>query len=123
MSADVLNPLLPARPAKDGEAFLLFVEGRGGLLGTRVALHSEVVMGRDPTCGVRLDAEEVSRRHARVAPQGGGHVVGDLGSLNGTWVNGREVEWARLVAGDRIQVGPYVATYLPGSGEPEPGPH
>jgi hypothetical protein len=36
-------------------------------------------------------------------------------------VNGREVEWARLVAGDRIQVGPYVATYLP-AGEGEAGP-
>jgi diguanylate cyclase (GGDEF)-like protein len=105
-----------------GEACLVFVEGRGTVLGQRIALRSEVVLGRDPTCAVRLDAEDVSRRHARVAPDGTGHVVGDLGSLNGTWVNGLEVERRRLASGDRIRVGPYVAKYL-AAGEAEAGFH
>jgi two-component system cell cycle response regulator len=105
---------IPAlRRTDGGEACLVFVEGDGTLLGRRVALQSEVVIGRDPTCAVRLDADDVSRRHARVAPEGDGHVVGDLGSLNGTWVNGLEVELRRLCPGDRIRVGPYVAKYLP----------
>lgn len=114
---------LPALSSRtDCEACLVFVEGRGTMLGQRIALRSEVVLGRDPTCGVRLDADDVSRRHARVAPDGEGHVVGDLGSLNGTWVNGLEVEVRRLVSGDRIRVGPYVAKYF-AAGEAEAGYH
>jgi two-component system cell cycle response regulator len=104
------------------EACLVFVEGTGTLLGQRVPLQSEVVMGRDPTCAVRLDADDVSRRHARIAPDGDGHVVGDLGSLNGTWVNGAEVELRKLTPGDRIRVGSYVAKYL-GAGDVETAYH
>lgn len=107
----VIRPPL-AGGQEGSEACLVFVEGTGGMLGRRVALRSEVVIGRDPTCAIRLDADDVSRRHARVAPAGDGHVVGDLGSLNGTWVNGLEVELRTLVSGDRIRVGPYVAKYL-----------
>jgi two-component system cell cycle response regulator len=117
----VIRP--PAHRRTDGEeACLVFVEGSGSLLGQRVALRSEVVMGRDPTCAVRLDADDVSRRHARVAPDGDGHVVGDLGSLNGTWVNECEVELRKLTPGDRIRVGPYVAKYL-GAGDVETAYH
>jgi two-component system cell cycle response regulator len=107
-----------------GEACLVFVEGHGHLLGHRVPLRAEVVMGRDPTCAVRLDAEDVSRRHARIAPDGDGHVVGDLGSLNGTFVNDAAVESAaqRLRPGDRIRVGPYVAKYIP-AGDAEAAYH
>jgi diguanylate cyclase (GGDEF)-like protein len=107
----VIRP--PALGGKEGgEACLVFVEGHPGLLGQRIPIDGELVLGRDPTCAIQLDAEDVSRRHARVAPEGDGHVVGDLGSLNGTWVNGLEVELRALVSGDRIRVGPYVAKYL-----------
>ncbi|HEX9050537.1 MAG TPA: GGDEF domain-containing protein [Anaeromyxobacter sp.] len=94
-----------------GEASLVFVEG-GTLLGVRVALGGEVVLGRDPGCTVPLPADDVSRRHARVVAQDGGHEVVDLGSTNGTWVNGARVERHRLAPGDRIRVGAYVAAYV-----------
>ncbi len=100
------------RRTDGGDACLVFIEGGVTLLGHRVPLQAEVVLGRDPTCAVQLDAEDVSRRHARIAPEGDGHVVGDLGSLNGTWVNGLEVEIRRLTSGDHIRVGPFVAKYL-----------
>src|SRR5512133_4367605 len=104
---------LPALRSTEGcEACLVFVEGASAILGQRVALSTEIVIGRDPTCTVRLDADDVSRRHARIAPEGDGHVVGDLGSLNGTWVNGLEVEIRKLTSGDQIRVGPFVAKYL-----------
>src|SRR5512138_2425294 len=113
----------PGLRRKDAaEACLVFIEGDGTLLGQRVSLQDEVVIGRDPTCAVQLDAEDVSRRHARIAPEGDGHVVGDLGSLNGTWVNGLEVEIRRLTSGDRIRVGPFVAKYL-AAGDAEDGWH
>lgn len=112
MDKETVRRLPALRIPSEGEACLVFVEGHATILGQRITLRSEVVMGRDPACAVHLDAEDVSRRHARVAPDGAGHVVGDLGSLNGTWVNGLQVEVRRLTSGDRIRVGPYVAKYL-----------
>jgi diguanylate cyclase (GGDEF)-like protein len=100
----------------DGEASLVFVEG-GALLGVRVPLAGEVVLGRDPGCTVPLPADDVSRRHVRVVAQDGAHLVLDLGSTNGTWVNGARVERHRLAAGDRIRVGAYVVAYV-AAGDP-----
>lgn len=71
-----------------------------------------MVLGRDPACTVPLPSDEVSRRHARIAPEDGGHVLVDLGSTNGTWVDGREIERHRLRGGERIRVGAFVAAYV-----------
>lgn len=105
-----IRPPAPG-PAAAGAARLVFVEG-AALLGVSVPLEAEVVLGRDPGCALRLAAEDVSRRHARVAPAEGGHLVEDLGSTNGTFVNGEAIGARRLASGDRIRVGPFVARYL-----------
>ena len=89
----------------------MFVEG-DALLGLTVPLAEDVVLGRDPTCTVPLPSDDVSRRHARIAHDAGGHFLADLGSTNGTWVNGRAVERHRLAGGDRIRLGAFVATYV-----------
>ncbi len=107
----------PGEALRGGEACLVFVEGEA-VLGLRVALAAEIVLGRDAACAVPLAGEDVSRRHARIVPDDGGHVLVDLGSTNGTWVNGAEVESRRLEAGDRIRIGPFVAAYL-AAGEAE----
>jgi diguanylate cyclase (GGDEF)-like protein len=83
-----------------------------------VPLADEVVLGRDPGCAVRLFADDVSRRHARIRGEGGGHTLVDLESTNGTWVNGRAVRLHRLQAGDRIRLGAFVARYV-AAGDPE----
>jgi two-component system, cell cycle response regulator len=111
----VRSPAEGASP-RGGDACLVFVEG-DAVLGLRVPIAGEVVLGRDAACTVALPAEDVSRRHARIAPDGPGHVVVDLGSTNGTWVDGREIAAHRLRGGERIRVGPFVATYL-AAGEP-----
>ena len=116
MAADATRVRPPEEPPRGGDACLVFVEG-AALVGVRVPLTDEVVLGRDPGCTVPLPAEDVSRRHARIAPEGDGHVVADLGSTNGTWVNGVEVERQRLAAGDRIRVGAYVVAYV-AAGDP-----
>ncbi|HET8980121.1 MAG TPA: FtsK/SpoIIIE domain-containing protein [Solirubrobacteraceae bacterium] len=62
--------------------------------GRRVPLPPEgLVVGRDEECDVSLGDEGVSRRHLRVAPSPGGlrATVTDLGSVNGTWVEGRRI--------------------------------
>lgn len=70
-----------------------------------------LVIGRASTADVRLDDTGVSRQHAEVRREGDDVVVVDLGSTNGTSVNGRGVERARLTPGDRIELGRSVLVY------------
>jgi S1-C subfamily serine protease len=67
-------------------------------------------LGRHPSSDLQFDPEgdlDVSGRHTAVFRQGGGFVVRDLGSTNGTWVNGVRIRSDRaLEPGDRIQLGP-----------------
>ena len=67
-------------------------------------------LGRHPASDLQFDPEgdlDVSARHTAVFRQGGGFVVRDLGSTNGTWVNGARIRSDRaLESGDRIQLGP-----------------
>ncbi|MEU9211224.1 DUF1707 and FHA domain-containing protein [Streptomyces sp. NPDC048415] len=63
-------------------------------------------IGRDPASGLRLNHETVSRVHAELSRQGGLWVLRDLGSTNGTTVNGRRVIGATVVKdGDQIGFG------------------
>ncbi|MFE7976027.1 FHA domain-containing protein [Streptomyces shenzhenensis] len=63
-------------------------------------------IGRDPANGLRLNHETVSRVHAELSRQGGIWVLRDLGSTNGTSVNGRRVIGAAVVrAGDQVAFG------------------
>ncbi len=63
-------------------------------------------IGRDPANGLRLSHETVSRVHAELSVQGGGWILRDLGSTNGTSVNGRRVTGAVLVRdGDQVSFG------------------
>ncbi|MCQ4213602.1 MULTISPECIES: FHA domain-containing protein [Streptomyces] len=63
-------------------------------------------IGRDPANGLRLSHESVSRVHAELSRQGGMWVLRDLGSTNGTSVNGRRVIGAAVVQdGDQVAFG------------------
>jgi diguanylate cyclase (GGDEF)-like protein len=67
----------------------------------------EVILGRAPTSTIRLNDDGVSRRHARLAPLPTGEwMVEDLGSANGTLVNGERVSARALADNDKIQLGP-----------------
>lgn len=68
--------------------------------------EGEQVLGRDPTLEVCLESSSVSRRHARVHIADGVAVLEDLGSKNGTFVNGQRITTAvRLSDRDQIGVG------------------
>ena len=71
------------------------------------------VIGRDPACQVHLDHPSVSRRHAEIRRQpDGSFVIRDLGSANGTFVDGqRVVAWLPLHKGAVVQIGPYKLVY------------
>jgi len=71
-----------------------------------VVLKGEKVeIGRVATCDICLQDVNASRRHAAFVRQDSGWVVVDLGSTNGTLVNGKRVSQKRLSDGDVIQVG------------------
>lgn len=63
-------------------------------------------LGREATNNIVLNDPEISRRHARIIPQGTGFLLEDLNSTNGTYVNGQQVTGrVLLVNGDVIQLG------------------
>jgi pSer/pThr/pTyr-binding forkhead associated (FHA) protein len=71
----------------------------------RIAAGAVKTVGRAPRADFIVDAPLVSRLHCRFeATRDSLHVV-DLGSTNGTWVNGRRIRRARLQVGDGIRVG------------------
>jgi len=74
--------------------------------GERLEISSEIVrIGRDSNNELQLHDSEVSRFHAELQPAGGGFKVVDLGSSNGTFVNGARITSAPLSSGDRVQLG------------------
>ena len=76
--------------------------------GTTIPFGDEpFVIGRGQEAAGRLgDDPELSRRHARVYKQSGRVIVEDLGSMNGTFVNGRRIDEPTVVSGgDSIEVG------------------
>ena len=71
-------------------------------------------IGRHPDSDVFLDDVTVSRRHVLLERDAGGFRLRDAGSLNGTYVNRRRVDDARLDSGDEVQIGRYRLTFLVG---------
>jgi pSer/pThr/pTyr-binding forkhead associated (FHA) protein len=74
--------------------------------GSQVQLEGARHVGRDEGLDLVLADPQVSRRHARLMPDGGGALVEDLGSTNGTFVNGDEIHSPTHVEpGDQLLLG------------------
>jgi len=74
--------------------------------GRRFQLTSgSVFIGRQEECDLVLEDLKVSRRHAVLAYREGEYSLDDLGSTNGTFVNGRRIGRTKIVPGDRVTVG------------------
>lgn len=74
--------------------------------GMRIALGQEETIGRSAGCSIIFDERYVSQVHTRLFQRGGTLFVEDLGSTNGTWINGsRAVGQMPMRTGDRIQIG------------------
>lgn len=79
---------------------------RGNDQGVRFNIEDPVVtVGRDSSNRVQLHDTEVSRRHAELRSKGDVTTLADLGSSNGTYVNGRRVQQQELRSGDQVQLG------------------
>ncbi len=84
----------------------LKVMSEGKTAAKRYNLGAETVAGRDANCQICLEDEFVSQLHARVVNNQGHYILEDLGSTNGTFVNGRKINYpVDLRHGDRIKIG------------------
>lgn len=93
---------------------IVAIRGDGGI---RVSISegSRHILGRSHDCDIFLGDATVSFRHASLGQRAGILVIKDLGSRNGTWVNGVPVTEARLLPGDVIQVGSTSLEIVPDS--------
>jgi len=100
--ADSLRAELGERPGH-----FLVVMSRDLEQGGTIEVTSATTVGRDAGSGIRLERDEfVSARHARIEPRTDGVWISDLGSTNGTFVNGGRVKRERtLRAGDIVRIG------------------
>ena len=99
--------------ADDGGGPALVVRSGGGRTGEIFRPSGErTTIGRSPDCGIFLDDVTVSRRHAVLVERDGAFYIEDQGSLNGTFLNRRRIESARLEDGDELQIGKYRLSYL-----------
>ena len=90
---------------KNNQEYPLLIAQAGPLEGQRWKIRSELLLGRDPDCDIVIPMRQVSRHHARIFRGENGTMVEDLGSKNGTYINGHHVEEVvRLEEGDEIQV-------------------
>ena len=81
-----------------------------------------VVVGRDEACDITLKGPLVSRKHCQFVGGGDKYAVQDLGSANGTYVNGERVEQHTLNDGDKVAVVPHTLVYRAKGGELHAGP-
>ncbi|MDX1657967.1 MAG: FHA domain-containing protein [Nitriliruptorales bacterium] len=91
----------------------MLVVVRGPNAGSRFLIDRDsTTIGRHPDSHIFLDDVTVSRRHAEVEREEGTMRVSDLGSLNGTYVNGERVEEQDLTTGDEVQIGRFKLMYV-----------
>jgi pSer/pThr/pTyr-binding forkhead associated (FHA) protein len=106
-STQPLNDIEVNNPAGRPRETAMLVLQRGTESGRRWPLdrNKELIIGRDEECDIQLTDRQVSRRHARIAWNGSAYQVEDLGSKNGTHLNGQQLIQAMpLENGDEVQI-------------------
>ncbi|MGH2860928.1 MAG: FhaA domain-containing protein [Solirubrobacteraceae bacterium] len=102
----IAEPLEENATVRQQRALLIY-GGRRLMVGPRGATR-----GRSRECEIVIDDANVSRQHAELRPRGAAWLVSDLGSTNGTRVNGRTINAPEVVRpGDEIEVGSSLITF------------
>ena len=99
--------VIPPRPSAPhiASAPRLILKGQGAGI-TEYPLGDSSVLGRSTTASVRLADREVSRKHSQIDREGNDYVLRDLGSSNGTFLNGKRILGpAKLADGDEVLIG------------------
>jgi hypothetical protein len=102
----VAEPLEERARARNQTALLL-LEGKRMVVGP-----AGLTLGRSRQCDVVLSDPNVSRQHAEIRPRGGSWVLSDLGSTNGSQLNGRRIDGPEVLKpGDEIELGTSTMTF------------
>ena len=104
----------PAPPPEARSLVLRFISGKyqGGEF--PIEPDRQIVVGRSSDLDMVLVEDMVSRKHARIAMQGDQIWIEDLGSTNGTFVNGAKIKRVRLKEGDRVLIGTSILKVISG---------
>ena len=100
-----------AGPARDCETFGIRWVFPDVATSFRALPRDRGVIGRQADCALAVTGSEVSRAHAEIWKENGVYWVRDLGSRNGTSVNGRRRDGAQLALGDVIRVGNWIGVF------------
>jgi hypothetical protein len=76
----------------------------GAAFGKTYPVPGPVTIGRQQDCDISVPSEEISRRHAMVKPTADGLMVEDLGSANGTFINGKRVQTGLMRPGEELRL-------------------
>jgi pSer/pThr/pTyr-binding forkhead associated (FHA) protein len=76
----------------------------GAAFGKTYPVPGQVTIGRQADCDISVPSEELSRRHAQVRPTPDGLLVEDLGSANGTFINGKRVQTGLMRPGEELRL-------------------
>ncbi len=110
------DPSAKAASRQPRSYVLRFISGKyqGGEF--PVVPEKQIVVGRSSDLDMVLVEDMVSRKHARIAMQNDQIWIEDLGSTNGTFVNGEKIKRARLKEGDRVLIGTSILKLIAGDG-------
>lgn len=104
-------PLRTCVPTERSSCLVRLYPAEG--IGEYVHLNDQMLLiGRDPTCGLELADDSVSRNHASLERIDGQFVLSDLGSTNGTYVNEQRIDSQPLSPGDRLRFGNQIFKFL-----------
>jgi len=94
-----------------------FIVVRGGKQGQRIFInHEEMIIGRDPNNEIPFDDHSISRKHAKISKKGSDVLLTDLGSSNGTVINGKKIQKKESVILDKedmVKLGNTILKFLP----------
>ncbi|MEJ7599964.1 MAG: sigma 54-interacting transcriptional regulator [Kofleriaceae bacterium] len=112
------SPTTAADASRDASSVFgtyVLVVGEDHMITRPLPVQGELVLGRDPDCGLALEHAKISRRHARLIVDRGTIQIEDIGSTNGIKVGGVRIardEPVTLPVGDSVRIGPYTLIVL-----------
>jgi DNA-binding NtrC family response regulator len=111
LSAEEMAKIRALKRAREKAGqFSLLIYSRDGVQAVPLAEGRSLVIGRSPPADVTVRDNSLSRRHASVELAGGEIWVEDLGSTNGTWVDGEKIERVKVEPGGEITFGAVTAS-------------
>ncbi len=99
----VLTSIIEVEPPEKQKAYIMFISGQ--LSGKLCYLENkETIIGRAEECDISIDDSRISRHHIKISVVGDQAIIEDLGSTNGTFVNGERIKNRVLANGDQVHI-------------------